>query len=311
MVKRFDSSTMEPVKESAVKSIIDKQSVESAKQDRKVRTALYASDYGQCQRKVWFQFFPEDFPPDADHTPRMYRIFANGNDVHVRLSRYLNRETEIEFVEEVNVPRDELDVHGRCDGICTIDNQATVVEFKSINLKEVEEPKTEHQGQLMWYLHMFMKLRKDVKEDFGFAPDDVVVIDSMAGEVGLSGTLFEDLNRVEKWLMASHGPVRGEVIYESKHTQEIFAFPIDYDEGKAKAIEQWYGQVKQYVDAKNIPPVRYKAGSYPCSWGWGKNRGTCQYFETCWGKNAIGADPETGLRAGKTEFIKINGLKGQ
>lgn len=286
-----------------LKKIIDKQSVEEAKETKKIRSSLYASDYGQCQRKTWFQFFPEEFPPDEDFSPRTYRIFANGNDVHVRLSRYLNRETELEFVEEVNVPRDDLDVHGRCDGICKIDNRATVTEFKSINAKEVYEPKKEHLGQLTWYLHMFMKLRREVKEDFGLQEDDVVFPDDIEGEESLSGRTLDDLNQVEKWLLFSHQRPIGEVIYEAKGTQELFHFRVEYDESKAAEVRQWFEQVANYVKSKEIPPARYKQNQFPCSWGYGPSQGKCSYYDRCWGSN--------GLNVPQKELINIGEKNSQ
>lgn len=305
MVRRFIPG--DKVNRTFLKTVIDNQAVAEATETKKVRGSLYASDYGQCQRKVWFQFFPQDFPPDEDHSPRTYRIFANGNDVHVRLSRYLNKQTELEFVEEVNVPRDELDVHGRCDGICTVHNTATVVEFKSINAKDVDRPKEEHLGQIMWYLHMFMHLRKQVKEDFGFKEDDVVLESAVISETALSGRTFQDLNHVEKWLMLSHQQLQGEVIYESKQTQEIYAFPVEYDEEKAKGIKAWFEQVKHYVDRKEMPPIRHLPTKYPCSWGFKESAGKCSYYNRCWGSSDISAPIQEHKEA--VLLLKINGLK--
>lgn len=263
--------------ETRIKSIIDEKTVEAANEKQKVRSSMYASDYGQCMRKVWYQFFPDEFPIEALE-PRVLRIFANGNDVHERLASYLKRELGIDFHDEINVPRDDLDVHGRCDGICTIDGQAVIVEFKSINLEKVDKAKEEHIGQLTWYMHMFKKLKTDLKEDFGFKDVDFVSESEIVGMESLSGRHLEDLNYVEKWLLFSQGEVRGEIIYESKQNQSTFHFPLDYDIDRAKKVRLWFEQLKWHIDNKEIPNVKYNPNYFPCSW----KTGACPYWGTCW-----------------------------
>jgi hypothetical protein len=280
MVNRYVPKQMMVASNTKLKQIIDKQVIEEAKESKKVRSSMYASDYGQCMRKIYYQFFPEEFPVPEELSPRTYRIFANGNDVHERLSKYLNREIEIEFSEEVNIPRDELDVHGRCDGICTLDNVATVTEFKSINAKDVRSAKTEHQGQIMFYMLMFMKRRKYLKEDFGFKEEDIIHSDALDGEISLSGLEFDELDKVDKWLLFSHGSLKGEIIYESKQNQELFSFPIAFDAEKARAVRLWFEQLNHYIKTKTIPPVHYDPAKYPCSWGFPATR--CQYHSRCW-----------------------------
>jgi hypothetical protein len=272
MVKRFM-----PIvgNQSPFKQIIDQQSVLANTEKKKVRASLYASDYGQCQRKVWYQFFPEMYPAEVIDA-QTARIFENGNNVHERLGKYLKAEKSIQFVEEINVPRDELDVHGRCDGIATFDCNFYVLEFKSINSKVVEEAKAEHEGQLMWYLHMFEELRRALRQQYDI-PDGVVVDESERVSFEREG-----LGETEIRLLLSQGPVAGEILYEAKSNQKIFPFSIEYDSAKALAIKAWFAQLKGHVDEVVRPEVRYDKTTYPCSFA-GKR---CAYWQFCHGEEA-------------------------
>jgi hypothetical protein len=63
MVRRFAVVEKET---SPVGTLIDVGVVKKDEEKRLERgnkaRSLYASDYGQCMRKVWFQFFPDRFP---------------------------------------------------------------------------------------------------------------------------------------------------------------------------------------------------------------------------------------------------------
>ena len=275
MVRRFDPPNVASTK---IRRILDRQSVEYNKEKGKVRTAMYASDFGNCMRKVWFQFFPEQFPPDFEIDARLARIFENGNNMHERLQMYLKREPEIDFRDEVQVPQDELQVHGRCDGICVIDERAVVLEFKSINLDVVENGKEEHIGQLMFYLHMFTLRRKWLMEEFGI--EGFVGIEALADAVSRSGVAFVDLLPVDKWLLTTQGSVLGELIYESKQTQALFNFTVEYDEDVAKKVVDWFRQLKMFVDGKVCPQVKYYPTKYPCMYG---REDRCQFWNICHG----------------------------
>lgn len=271
-----------------LKKVIDKQSI--AWNDARVaergdkKRSLYASDYGQCMRKTWYQFFPEDYPT-GDFDPRTLRIFHNGEDVHERLSSYLRNEVDIDFSDEIDIPRDNLNVHGRCDGICTVDERAVVVEFKSINRKTVYEAKEENVGQLMWYMTMWRMLRDDLRADFGFAPEALLVEKELNGKVGNSGRKIEDLSKEEKWILFTQGDVQGELIYESKQTQEVYHFSFEYDVEKVEKVRLWFQQVDWHVAHKKMPAVRYDKGKFPCSWGKNNSQGKCQFYEVCHGKD--------------------------
>ena len=274
MVERFE---LGPKKKTRLQMIIDDQTVAENKERQKVRTSAYASDYGSCMRKTFFQFFPQEYP-QPDFEPRLLRVFANGNDVHERLGSYLKRQTEIDFRDELDVPQDELNVHGRCDGICTIDGQAVVVEFKSINKEFVESARDEHVGQLTWYMSMFKKLRQQLKEDFGYKEFDSLSEEDLVGVTSLSGRTLESMSHVEKWLLLTQGEIRGEIIYESKQTNELYHFPLDYDEDRAQKVRLWFQQLNWHVKDKTVPKVFYEPNRFPCSWGSGR----CPFYKECW-----------------------------
>jgi len=274
--------------ETKLKKIIDKQTIAVQKEKEEKRNgkerSLYASDYGQCQRKVFYQFFPEKYPvPELN--ARVLRIFHNGDAVHERLGEYLRREKEIGFRDEIDIPRDELEVHGRCDGLCTVDGRATVVEFKSINRDVVSEPKEEHIGQTTWYMSMWRDLRKNLREDFGFGEFDEVEEDDLEGVESASGRFIEDLDDSEKILLFSKGEIVGEIIYESKSTNETFHFSVDWDDDRAKKVRLWFEQLDWHVKNEDVPKVKYEKGRFPCSWGRSRVKaGRCPFYDVCWGK---------------------------
>jgi len=264
------------------KEIIESKSKEFNDSKGKVRTAMYASDYGSCQRKVWYQFFSDKFPPERI-TGKLARVFANGDDVHFRLSAYLADDRALEFEREIGVPRNHLEVHGRCDGMTLHKGQATIVEFKSINKKVVEAIKLEHEGQLMWYLGMWEAKRLELRKEFGIEENDIVVdVEFLIGHTRTG----RDLSSAEKKLLRSNGPVKGEVIYECKPTQDVFSFPVAFDELKFKEVQEWYRQLKWYVEAGIRPRVRYLRTKFPCDWFTGK----CQYYDICHGEGANQGD---------------------
>jgi hypothetical protein len=202
--------------------------------------------------------FPEDFPSEGEIDARVARVFANGNAVHERLGVYLRMEPSLRFVDEVDVPRCELDIHGRCDGIVDQNDQMVIVEFKSINKLDVPEPKVEHVGQVTLYMHQFTMLRSKLREEFGV------------------GEIFD----VEH-LLLSQGTIDGEVIYETKGEQKTVHFPVKYDEGKAEVVMTWFRQLKSMIDRRRVPRAFDTPSKFPCSWGRGSTAQRCPYYEYC------------------------------
>lgn len=272
MVRRFIA--VERVK-SPIGALIDvgavQKSVERQLERGERSRSLYASDYGQCQRKVWFQFFPEVYVAEETDA-RTLRIFHNGDAVHERLGDYIKR-SGVVFLEEQDVPRDALQVHGRCDGMAIVHGRFCVVEFKSINAVSVADAKPEHQGQVMWYMHMWEELRVSLRAEAGIIEGlslDIEAVEALS--------LGRELSVIEKMLLCSVGPVCGEVVYESKQTQEIFSFIYELNEELIGKVRRWFEQVAGDVARKHMPEVRYSRGSYPCRW----SSGACPFYDVCW-----------------------------
>ncbi|MBR9700901.1 hypothetical protein GOV11_03485 [Candidatus Woesearchaeota archaeon] len=281
MVKRFVTKKGGEI--TPFKIILDEQSVawnEARNRERGDRPrTLYASDYGACMKKIWCQFFPKKFPTEP-FPPRLLRIFHNGESVHERLAQYLHN-SELTFLEEVDIPRDDLDVHGRADGLAMQSGRFHVLEFKSMNVRSVYVVKEEHEGQCMWYMHMWENLRLDLRDEFGFKDPDVAYEEDEIKTFNSDlGRKYDELTIVEKMLLLSNGPVKGEVIVESKQTQEIFAFPIELDQGKIAKVRKWFEQLAWFVEMEKMPTVRYDKKRFPCSGSWGK----CSYYDVCYGK---------------------------
>lgn len=263
-----------------LKSVIDRECVaqnKEARGDRGPRDSAYASDYEACQRKVFMQFFPDRFPSE-DFTPRTIRIFQNGDSVHERLSEYLRRDPDLQFMEEIDIPRDEMDIHGRSDGLCLINDQFVVVEFKSINRSNVPCPKEEHLGQITAYMMMWDDYRKDLRRLLGLGENEIPPKDFDIEH-------FKRLTREEVMLVCSQGPIKGELIYESKQTQATFHFPVDLEQGRVGKVRLWYIQMDHYIKHEQMPENRNVKEKFPCSWGKGSTFGRCGFYETCWGKD--------------------------
>jgi len=260
-----------------LKGVIERECVaqnKEARGDRGPRDSMYASDYGQCQRKTFMQFFPDRFPGEK-FTDRTIRIFQNGDSVHERLSEYLRRDKALGFLEEIDIPRDTLDVHGRSDGLCLINDQFVVVEFKSINRSNVPCPKEEHLGQITMYMMMWDEYRGDLRQLLGLGRDEIPSKDFDTNH-------FKRLTREEILLVSSQGPIKGELIYESKQTQAVFCFPVDLEQGRVSKVRLWYEQMHHFVDNEQMPEMRNVKDKFPCQWGRGSTLGKCQFYDTCW-----------------------------
>lgn len=116
------------------------------------RTHFYITDAGKCPRSVWFAF--KKFPK-KERDARVMRIFEHGDYTHMRIMSAL---FSIGAVKAIEVALQNELLHGRADGIVTVNNEPYVLELKSINsfgFKKLEQPKKEHVKQLMLYLHYF------------------------------------------------------------------------------------------------------------------------------------------------------------
>jgi hypothetical protein len=100
--------------------------------------------------------FKAYFDGDCDQgfPSRVLRIFDNGNGVHRRLQRYLER-IGILKQAEVRVENSEYEIKGHTDGIIEVGGKEGVLEIKSINSSgffSLHEPKPEHLIQLNVYM---------------------------------------------------------------------------------------------------------------------------------------------------------------
>src|SRR3989338_2248269 len=110
-----------------------KEHIDSYYQKKNVerdRKGFYATDAGQCPRRIYFSFKKY---PKKDIEPRILRIMHNGDFVHNRLGEALKEQGVIKEENiEVAIPENDL-IRGRVDAIVEINNEKIIVDFKSIN----------------------------------------------------------------------------------------------------------------------------------------------------------------------------------
>ena len=117
------------------------------------RKGFYASDAGQCPRRIYFAFKKT---PKKEMEPRILRIMHNGDFVHTRLGEALTAEGVIKSIE-INIPENDL-IRGRADAIVVINGEEIVVDFKSVNgnkFRTLEAAEDDHIKQVMIYMHFF------------------------------------------------------------------------------------------------------------------------------------------------------------
>ena len=133
-----------------IKEKIDKFYLDREKE--RDRHHFYITEAGRCPRAVYFNF--KKVPKKAKEA-RVLRVFDHGDYTHMRIMSVL---FSIGAVKAVEVSLQTELIHGRADGIVTIDNEPYVIELKSINsvgFRKLEKPKKEHIKQLQLYLHYF------------------------------------------------------------------------------------------------------------------------------------------------------------
>ena len=206
----------------SVKDMVDKAIVDN-NEDRS-REYFFCSDVYQCPRKIWLAFkgIKQEF------SPRTLRIFDNGNDVHERILKYF-KQAGLYIDDEINIPRDNLNIHGRLDLLYRIGGELRIGEFKSINAKTVYSPKHEHIAQIQLYMH-YCKIKKGI------------------------------------------------LVYESKQTQELFVFDVNYDPDKVIEILEWFSELRDNIDTNTMPKVNYSQNKYPCKAG----TFICPYYDECY-----------------------------
>ena len=140
-----------------LKELIDKYYQD--KRDERDKNKFYISDAAKCPRQIFFKFKKA---PRKEMEPRILRIFAQGDYIHLRLMRDLFS-LGIVVASEIKIPPKE-DISGRADAIVRFNNELYLVDFKSVNssiLRGMEEAKEDHILQIQLYLHFF-NLKKGI-----------------------------------------------------------------------------------------------------------------------------------------------------
>jgi CRISPR/Cas system-associated exonuclease Cas4 (RecB family) len=132
-----------------LKERLNEQVIRKRRENRKKREYLYASDVFGCKRKIVLE--ARGLEGSDEHAP-LLRTFDNGNDIHDRITQNL-AELGVLKSKEQDIPRDELNVHGRYDGLLEDEDGEAVLEIKSINMRDVKTPMKHHRAQLQWYMH--------------------------------------------------------------------------------------------------------------------------------------------------------------
>jgi CRISPR-associated protein Cas4 len=117
------------------------------------RSYFYISDAGKCQRALYFQF---KNAPRQEPSPRILRVFDEGDYVHMRLMSVLFS-LGIVRASEVKIPPIEL-IHGRADAIIEQEKELYVVEIKSssgFKFRTLKKPQSDHVKQIQLYMHYF------------------------------------------------------------------------------------------------------------------------------------------------------------
>lgn len=71
---------------------------------------------------------------------------------------------------------------------------------------------------------------------------------------------------------------RGFLIYESKQTQEVYEFEVNYDPVMVANVFKFFKTLQGYVERRELPPIFYTSDAYPCKW----RTGRCRFYKTCW-----------------------------
>jgi len=132
-----------------------------------INKSLEASNNGRTRKRSYFYISEagkkpfEIFKNMAGYnyiSPRMKRIFDNGNDVHQRIVKYLVKQGVIRGIE-VKIKTKLL--HGRADAIIFSDGRIAVLEIKTMKKRDFERLKTfcnwKAYVQTQLYMH-FLKI---------------------------------------------------------------------------------------------------------------------------------------------------------
>lgn len=169
------------------------------------------------------------------------RVFDMGHSVQARIEKYLKL-AGYEIETEINIPVNEHNIHGRLDIKTLEEGEPKIIEVKSIK--------------------NFNGLKDYENNSKELCPKR---------EHKAQLTLYLKYMNV----------LKGNILYESKETQEIMVFPIEFDSKFWDEIEKWIIDTNLLMKDNKIPPIppNFKKTGYPCSW--------CSFQSKCWGDEVI------------------------
>jgi len=199
-----------------IKEILDEQTrlLNEEKKHKNKKSSYWCSDAGKCPRKVYYAFKNKNEAEEFE--PRILRVFQNGDDVHDRICRYLDKAGVLEATE-TEIPKNDYNITGRIDALL---KDGTIVEIKSINVKSMNKPIPEHVGQLQLYLFLFgntingkrkgvlLYESKQTQESFVFEYEL---------DMDMVNKILSDFKEIQKCLEEEEIPERKKGYYKSKY----------------------------------------------------------------------------------------------
>lgn len=116
----------------------------------------FPSEIGNCLRKLWYSYkYPQEIEPD------LLKIFEVGNIMHGFVTEVLSsdRNKDVKLLQTefpFKIKLEDFLISGRVDDLVLVNKSGKklLVEVKSIkDISFVEEPRTNHVTQLMFYMH--------------------------------------------------------------------------------------------------------------------------------------------------------------
>lgn len=221
------------------------------------RKGFYATDMGQCFRKVAYAFYKV---PAVPLNSRTIRILQNGEKVEERIEEYfksmgalVSSQLRYDTSEDIDVP---FYMSGRLDMIIDLSKILTIpAEKQDLAILEIKSINT-----------------------FGFR------------NVAKNLTANTDHLYQITFYMWKTGIHQGIIVYEDKNTQEICFVPVEYDsrmlfgsqDGRQKGMFVEMTELAEQIENKEIPKrISTDKSKFPCSW----KSGNCKYYDFCWNEH--------------------------
>lgn len=190
-----------------IKELIDEQTklLNEETKHTHAKRSFWASDARKCLRKIYYSFKHSDEAEEFE--TRILRVFQNGNDVHERLAKYLEKAGVLE-AEEVELPKNDYKISGRVDAML---KDGTLVEFKSINVRSMAKPIPEHVGQLQLYLFLMGDTLKGKRKGsliYECKPNQKIFEFEMELDMDIINEILDGFDKVDVALKAECPPER-------------------------------------------------------------------------------------------------------